>query len=148
MTKSAQTKFEKKLAEVIKNNNDLFVAAFLAEACINSEWGTNSLALFHNYFSLKCSENWSGKIVHHETLTEYTRKKRSNVTVDYRAYYSDEEAIADYFLYIRSYHSAMNNIKTLKGACKYIANHFHGSDSDYYKKLLAVIEERKLEKYN
>lgn len=148
MTKSEKTKFEKKLSEVIKKNNDLFVAAFLAEACLNSEWGTNSLALFHNYFSSKCSENWSGKIVHHETFKEYTRKKRSNVTADYRAYDSDEEAISDYFLYIKSYHSAIKNIKTVKGACKYIANHFHGNDSDYAYKLLAVIEERKLEKYN
>lgn len=146
MTKAAQTKFEKKIAALIKDNADVCAVAFLAEACIKSEWGTSPLALFHNYYALKCSENWDGKIVHHETMKEYTRKKHSNVTVDYRAYEDDETAIKDYFLYIKSYHSAMKNVKTVKGACKYIANHFHTNDSHYAEKLLDVIETRKLDK--
>lgn len=122
-------------------------APFIADAIIQSEWGEAPLASFNNIFSLKCSDGWDGQIIHHESMKEYTKKKNSNITCDYRGYETLEDGVNDFFAHCTMYRS-MKTIKTQKAMCATIADKLRATECEYNKKLLQLIEEYKLDKYN
>ena len=78
-------------------------SAVIAQACIESAFGTSSLGYkYHNYFGMKCGNTWKGKSVNLSTKEEYSVGVLTNIKANFRVYDSMAEGVAGYYDFISS----------------------------------------------
>ena len=121
----------------------------IAQAILESGWGTTSLAKVHNYFGLKCGGSWSGKRVSKETGEEYQTGVITTITADFRAYDSMEEGVKGYFEFIN--YSRYSNLKGVTNPFEYIRLiklDGYATSSTYVEKLTNLINQYNLTKYD
>lgn len=90
----------------------LFPSAIIAQACLESAYGTSSLGYkYHNYFGMKCGGSWTGKSVNMTTKEEYKPGTLTTIKDNFRAYDSIEDGVKGYFDFI-----SKPRYQNLKGA--------------------------------
>ncbi len=125
-------------------------SAIIAQACIESAWGTSSLASrYHNYFGMKCGRGWKGKSVNLKTKEEYTTGTLTTIKDNFRIYDSMEEGIKGYFKFISS--SRYANLKSATTAKQYLARikaDGYATSSTYVTTCMNVITKYNLKQYD
>ena len=101
---SAQLDFIKQISPFIQKYAPKYgikvCSPIIAQAVIESRYGTSGLAKYHNYFGLKAGSNWKGKTVVKSTKEEYTVGTLTDIKATFRAYDSMEEGVIGYFEFI------------------------------------------------
>lgn len=83
------------LAQQCAKGTGLFASLMIAQACLESANGQSVLSkLFHNYFGIKASEGWIGKVATMST-TEFEHGHDISVKQPFRAYASIEDGFKD-----------------------------------------------------
>lgn len=148
-----QAKFINRLAKVAQQigaQYDLYPSVIIAQAALESDWGTSELgsAPYFNLFGVK--GYFAGKTVNKPT-SEYTvNGKKYQINSNFRRYSNDLEALQDYAqtltdpLYI-SVHR--HYAKTYRDATKALVGKY-ATDPHYNQKLNQLIEEYQLTRYD
>lgn len=111
------TENQKKFVETIYNELKLCAPSYrlkcypviLAQAIIESSWGTSILAKYNNFFGLKCGKYWKGSRVNIPTK-EFINGKLIMVRSDFRAFDSVKDGVIGYceFLNTKRYVNLKN----------------------------------------
>ena len=96
-------------AEAIRRGY-LVCSPIIAQAIVESRYGESGLAVFHNYFGLKCGSAWRGASVNMKTKEEYQPGTLTTIRDNFRAYPSMEAGVAGYFDFIST--KRYENLKT------------------------------------
>ena len=97
-----------------------FPSAIIAQACIESGYGTSSLAYrWHNYFGIKWWRNCGRSAVNLSTKEEYTPGVLTSITAGFAVGKDMEDGVRMYFEFIQR-NSRYNNLKSAVSSKNYI----------------------------
>lgn len=116
--------------------NILVASPIIAQAIVESGWGTSNLSKHFNYFGLTCGSSWKGQRV-------------SGTKQDFRAYGTMTAGIRGYFEFLDTQRYA--NLKGVQDPETYIDNLIadgYCDDKGYKEQLMAVIEKYNLRQYD
>lgn len=148
--------FIKKIAPIVQRIAPKYklysYSAIIAQACLESGYGTSAKAQKHNYFGLKYRE---GRLNCHSGIFTDTSKEQ-NADGSYRTIETQWYAFSGMESCVEGYCQFVNiaNYKALKGvtdARKYleaIKAAKYASDKDYVDKVMAVVQKYNLTKYD
>lgn len=120
-----------------------FKSVAIAQAALESGWGTSQLASKNNnYFGIVADSSWNGKII----------KFNSN-GLTYRAYDSINDSVKDYVRFLNVNQRYKNNgvfdAKNYKEQAKALQNAgYAGNSSTYADNLIQIIENNNLYKFD
>lgn len=143
-------------AQVVAKKNKLYASVMIAQAALESGYGNSDLASAPNYnlFGIKGSSK--GRSVNMATMEESAAGDYYPIRSNFRAYDSYKESLEDYATLIRKgisgnpeiYKDAwQENAKNYRQATKSLTG-VYATDSDYHRKLNAIIVAYKLTKYD
>ena len=148
-----QAAFIKTVAPIIqrlaKERGYQVVSPIIAQACLESGYGTSGLAKYHNYHGLKCGPYWKGKSVNMKTKEEYSPGTLTTISDNFRAFDSMEEGLKGYFDFISTKRYA--NLKTATTPKRYlelIKADKYATDSNYVQKNMKVVTDCNLTIYD
>lgn len=120
----------------------------IAQAILESGFGTTDLAQFHNYFGLKASKGWNGK-----TITKQTREsinsKEIYVDAIFRCYDTMNDGVKGYFEFLQ--YPRYDNLKGVTDNHVFVEllkQDGYATDERYITKILNIIETYDLSRYN
>ena len=154
MASSAQAKeFIQRIAPIIqeeaKKRGYKLCSPIIAQACIESAFGTSSLGYrWHNYFGMKCGSAWKGRSVNLATKEEYN-SKMVNIRDNFRVYDSMEEGVSGYFDFIST--KRYQNLKNASNAEEYlrfIKADGYATSSSYVNTCMNCVRKYDLEKWD
>lgn len=118
-----------------------FPSAIIAQACIESAYGTSSLGYkYHNYFGMKCGSSWKGKSVNLKTKEEYTVGVLTTIKDNFRVFSTDEEGVAGYFDFISTpRYSNLKNATCPKNYLELLKQDGYATSSTYVNTVNSVI---------
>jgi len=155
MATAAQVKsFISTIAPIIqkyaKLNGYKTCSAIIAQACVESQYGTSQLASkYFNFFGMKCGSSWKGKSVNLSTREEYTAGTLTNIKANFRVYDNMEEGIKGYFQFISvARYSNLIKAKTPKEYLEMIKADGYATSSTYVQTIMNVVTSQKLEVYD
>ena len=97
-----------------------FPSAIIAQACIESGYGTSSLAYrYHNYFGIKWWRGCGRSAVNLSTKEEYTPGVLTSITAGFAVGKDMEDGVRMYFEFIQR-NSRYNNLKSATSSRNYI----------------------------
>ena len=125
-------------------------SAIIAQACIESAFGTSSLGYkYHNYFGMKCGNTWKGKSVNLSTKEEYSVGVLTNIKANFRVYDSMAEGVAGYFDFISSKRYAnLKNAATAEQYLTFIKNDGYATSSTYVNTNMNIVRKYDLTKWD
>lgn len=133
-----------------KRGNKLFSSVVIAQAILESGWGSSVLMMKANaVFGIKAGSNWKGKVYNSSTKEVYNGNY-VNVNAYFRAYNSLEESISDYFNLILNssrYSKALNCDNFLECITE-IRNGGYATDPKYVNKIVSLINQYNLVQYD
>ena len=119
--------------------NGILASLTIAQAILESGWGTSELALYAKaLFGIKADSRWSGP-----TYSKPTQEYNSIwVMGTFRAYGCWEESINDHSLFLRTgtRYTAVIGERDYKKACRAIHQAGYATGADYADKLIKLIE--------
>lgn len=155
MASSAQAKqFIERIAPIIqeeaKRRGYKVCSAIIAQACIESAYGTSSLGYrWHNYFGMKCGSQWKGKSVNLSTKEEYKVGQLTTIRDNFRAYSSMEEGVKGYFDFISTKRYAnLKNANSAKEYLEFIKRDGYATSSTYVNTNMSCINKYNLQKWD
>lgn len=84
------------IAVTVANANGLYPSVMVAQAIVESAWGTSDLAVkAHNYFGIKATKDWTGAI-YNKASGEFINGSTQLVDSDFRSYSSMQAGLNDY----------------------------------------------------
>ena len=121
----------------------------IAQAIIESGWGTSYLAHKNNFFGLKCGRYWNGKSINLPTKEEFIKDKLTTIYDKFRVYDKPADGVKGYceFLMARRY----SNLKDIVDNETYITllcKDGYATSSRYKKTILNLITTYELNKYS
>jgi flagellum-specific peptidoglycan hydrolase FlgJ len=122
----------------------------LAQAILESGWGKSRLAREGNaLFGIKAGKSWTGPRMDCKTFEHYDGK-RTDIVDAFRAYGSWAESVADHGAFLRGLerYKAVIGERDYKKACKAIHAAGYATDPGYADKLIGLIEQYGLTKYD
>jgi len=121
----------------------------IAQAILESGWGTSQLSQrANNLFGIKAFSDWTGKRITLET-TEWYNNEKTVINADFRAYDSFNESIEDHNkLLSYSRYKQLRGENDYKIACRRIYECGYATDPEYGEKLIKIIEENMLYKFD
>lgn len=122
----------------------------IAQAILESGWGSTKLSSFNNFFGLKSGNGWTGKTVRMRTMEEYTRGVLTPIHDDFCVYATPEEGIKGYFEWLNRYrhYDNLKGITDPETFVKTIKADGYATDSQYVEKLMRIINQYGLTKYD
>lgn len=133
-----------------KNYNIYVISPIIAQAILESGWGKSILATkYHNYFGLKCGKYWKGKSVSKNTFEEYEKGVLTPISDNFRIFDTFAEGIKGYFDFINT--KRYSNLKEIANARQYvetIKNDGYATSSTYVDKIMKIIQDNNLTKYD
>lgn len=116
------------------------VSAAIAQACLESGYGTSGLAKYHNYFGLKAGGSWKGSVVNMRTMEEYTVGTLTAITDAFRAYPNMEQGVKGYYDFL-SYarYKTVKNQTTPETYLKEIKAAGYATSSTYVQNNMRVV---------
>jgi len=140
-------------AQSVGEKYNVLPSVIIAQACLESANGESGLAKKgHNLFGVKGS--YKGQSIEMDTR-EYIKGKWLTVKAKFKKYPSWKESITDLcelykngVSWDRNHYKAVIGEKDYKKACQAIQKAGYATDPNYAKKLISIIEEEKLTKYD
>lgn len=138
------------IQEVAKERGYKVCSPIIAQACIESAFGTSKLASkWHNYFGMKCGSSWKGKSVNLATKEEYSVGTLTTIRDNFRAYDSMEAGVVGYFDFVNTKRYA--NLKTAETPEEYLKRikaDGYATSSTYVNTNMSCIKKYDLDKYD
>lgn len=143
-------------ARKLAANNDLYASVMIAQAMIESGWGTSGLASAPNYNLFGIKGSYQGSSVNMGTQEDDGTGNLYSISSDFRKYPSYKESLEDYVSLLRggtSGNSQMyagtwkSNTTSYKDATKYLTGRY-ATDTTYADKLNSVIEKYNLTQFD
>ncbi|HCD07030.1 MAG TPA: hypothetical protein DEQ50_01985 [Lactobacillus sp.] len=143
-------------ARKLASNNDLYASVMIAQAMVESNWGTSGLASAPNYNLFGIKGNYNGSSVNMGTQEDDGTGNLYSISSNFRKYPSYKESLEDYVSLLRggtSGNSQMyagtwkSNTKSYKDATKYLTGRY-ATDTTYAGKLNSVIEKYNLTQFD
>ena len=120
----------------------------IAQACLESAYGTSGLAKYHNYFGLKCGSSWSGPSVNMKTKEEYNSQIVS-IKDNFRVFSSLENGVIGYFDFIsRSRYANLKTATSPRQYLEFIKADGYATISNYVDRNMKVVQQYNLQKYD
>ena len=136
--------------KVAKEKGYPICSTVIAQACIESAYGTSSLGYkYHNYFGMKCGSSWKGASVNMKTKEEYTVGTLTTIRDNFRAYPDMESGIRGYYDFISVKRYA--NLKTATTPQMYaerLKSDGYATSSTYVNTLMNTMRKWNLDKYD
>lgn len=155
-TKTQVNNFIKKLsvlaiAECNKRTKKVLPSICIAQAALETGWGTSSLMTKANaYFGIKATSSWKGKVFNSKTSECYDGSTYTNITACFRAYDSVAESVADYYDLITGlsrYAGAVNETNAEK-CITAIKNGGYATSPTYIKNVMSIVNQYNLTQYD
>ena len=149
---TAQEQFVKIMVEKCQSRCQtakLLPSLCIAQACLESAYGTSDLAVqANNLFGIKAS-NWTGKVYNKQTK-EWDGSKYITITAAFRAYDTMVACVEDYIkkLTTMSRYSNLVGCTDINKACEYIRTDGWATSPTYTSSLLAVVKQFNLTRYD
>lgn len=148
---------QKDFVELIYNNLKEYAPRYhlkcypviIAQAIMESGWGTSHLAYKNNFFGLKCGRYWKGKSVNLQTKEEYAEGTLTKINANFRVYDTPAEGIKGYceFLMARRY-SNLKDIVDNETYINLLCKDGYATSRSYKKGILSLIATYDLNKYS
>lgn len=131
----------------IKNGYKV-ASPIIAQACLESAYGTSGLAKYHNYFGLKCGSSWTGPSVNMSTKEEYNSQIVS-IKDNFRVFSSLEEGIKGYFDFIsRSRYANLKSAINARQYLEFIKADGYATISNYVDRNMRVVQAYNLTRFD
>lgn len=131
-------------------NSRILASLTIAQAVLESASGASGLAKKgNNLFGIKAGTSWKGQMITMPT-TEYVNGKAIKVDASFRKYDSFADSIADHtkLLTTASRYANLLGVTDYKRAALLIRKDGYATDPGYTDKLIAIIEQYGLAKYD
>ena len=151
---SKQTDFISKVAPIIKRYAQQYgfscCSGIIAQACLESAWGTSDKAAHHNYFGLKYR---NGRVSCHSgyfkagSKEEYTKGQLTNIVGSWYKFDSMEKGMEGYFQFITNGPYPVALLKSADNPRSYISllkNAGYATDSNYVESNMRVVDQYNL----
>lgn len=143
-------------ASVIAHENDLYASVMMAQAILESGWGTSRLASAPNYNLFGIKGDYQGQSVNMNTLEDSGGQNYYSIQANFRQYPSYKESLEDYAAVLRNgtnwdslYYSGTwkSNAASYQDATSALTGRY-ATDSAYGSKLNGIIEKNNLTAYD
>ena len=139
------------IAECNKRTKKVLPSICIAQAALETGWGTSSLMTKANaYFGIKATSEWKGKVFNSKTSECYDGTTYTNITACFRAYDSVAESVADYYDLITGlsrYAGAVNETNAEK-CITAIKNGGYATSPTYIKNVMSIVKDYNLTQYD
>lgn len=132
-----------------KLNGYKVVSTIIAQACLESAYGTSSLCNYHNYFGMKCGSSWKGASVNRKTFEEYAPGISTEIRDNFRVYNSMNAGVEGYFKFIAT--KRYQNLKSARNYREYaqmLKDDGYATSSKYVASLCSIVEKYNLGVYD
>lgn len=138
------------IQEEAKKRGYKVCSPIIAQACIESAYGTSSLGYrWHNYFGMKCGSSWKGKSVNLSTKEEYTPGQLTTIRDNFRVYDSMDNGVQGYFDFISTKRYAnLKDATTPKEYLELIKKDGYATSNSYVNTNLSCISQHDLERFD
>ena len=139
------------LAQADMQKSGILASLTIAQAILESGWGTSELATKANaLFGIKADARWSGRAYSKDTKECYDGVTYATITALFRAYDSWAESVTDHsaFLLANKRYAAVVGERDYKAACRAIKAAGYATDPGYPEKLIGLIEKYGLTVYD
>jgi len=139
------------LASADMEQSGILASLTLAQAILESGWGTSVLAVNANaLFGIKADSRWNGRVYSKTTQECYDGVHFVTETALFRAYNSWEHSVSDHSAFLRAStrYAAVIGEKDYKKACNAIHKAGYATDPGYADKLIRLIETYDLTAYD
>jgi len=143
-------------ARKLASNNDLYASVMIAQALVESGWGTSGLASGPNYNLFGIKGDYNGASVNMGTQEDDGTGSLYSISSNFRKYPSYKESLEDYVSLLRGGTSGnsqiyagawKSNTTSYKDATKYLTGRY-ATDTTYADKLNSVIEKYNLTQFD
>lgn len=138
------------IQKVAKDRGYPICSTVIAQACIESAYGTSSLGWkYHNYFGMKCGSAWKGPSVNMRTKEEYSVGTLTTIRDNFRVYPDMESGVNGYYDFISS--KRYSNLKTATTPQMYaerLKSDGYATSSTYVNTLMNTVRKWNLDKYD
>lgn len=130
-------------------NNDLLPSVTLAQAIVESGWGTSSIAVKgFNFFGIKANKEWNGP-----SMDKLTQEVYSGVMVNihqlFRVYGSVKEGVFDHGKFLRRPHySKLWGEKDYEKYCFELKDAGYATDDEYFETITKTVKKYDLTRYD
>lgn len=137
------------LTKLAYKNGYHVVSPIIAQAILESGWGSSMLAEYNNYFGMKANERWSGDYVEMTTQEERKDGTRYTVVAKFRKYKSFKEGMEGYFVFINiPRYDPLRVADDYEEYCDALKACGYATSSKYPENLKRIIEQYKLYAYD
>lgn len=140
----------------LASNNDLYASVMIAQAMVESGWGTSGLASAPNYNLFGIKGDYNGESVNMGTQEDDGTGSLYSISSNFRKYPSYKESLEDYVSLLRGGTSGnsqlyagawKSNTTSYKDATKYLTGRY-ATDTTYADKLNNMIEKYNLTQFD
>lgn len=134
-------------AKTLQKQTSLFASITIAQAILESDWGRSDLAVeANNLFGIKGSFNEQSSIMPTDEVIDGER-----ITIDdsFKKYETIQESMVDHMEFLQGgTYKAIKTSKNYREAASALQNGGYATDPNYAEKLIELIEEFKLNRYD
>ncbi|TNV68850.1 LysM peptidoglycan-binding domain-containing protein [Trichococcus shcherbakoviae subsp. psychrophilus] len=143
-------------ATVIAAQNDLYASVMMAQAILESGWGTSTLSKAPNYNLFGIKGEYNGESINMETLEDSGGQNYYPINAEFRKYPSYAESLQDYAAVLANgtswnptYYAGAwkSNAATYQDATAYLTGRY-ATDTAYSTKLNRIIAQYGLDQYD
>ena len=116
------------------------VSAAIAQACLESAFGTCALSKYHNYFGLKAGSSWKGPVVNMRTMEEYQTGTLTSIVDAFRSYPDMEQGVKGYYDFLSySRYKTVKDQTTPEAYLKEIKAAGYATSSTYVQNNMRIV---------
>lgn len=132
------------------HSSGILASVTIAQAILESNWGKSDLSkLYNNYFGVKASESWTGKVVELPTIECDADGNCYRTTALWRVYDNPLQSLGDHSnLLHNSRYNGVVGEKNYYTAITIIKNGGYATDPNYVDKISNIIETYNLTRYD
>lgn len=137
------------LASEDMKKTGILASLTIAQAILESAWGTSALAQAPNYNLFGIKGAYNGNYCEFNT-SEYLNGKWVTVKAQFRKYPSWAESLADHSALFNTYdrYANLRGCTDYKLACRYVREDGYATDPNYTSKLINIIESNNLTRFD
>ncbi len=137
------------LASEDMKKTEILASLTIAQAILESAWGTSALAQAPNYNLFGIKGAYNGNYCEFNT-SEYLNGKWVTVKAQFRKYPSWAESLADHSALFNTYdrYANLRGCTDYKLACRYVREDGYATDPSYTSKLINIIESNNLTRFD
>lgn len=134
-------------AQALQQQTNLFASITIAQAILESDWGRSDLAVdSHNLFGIKGSFNDQSSTL---PTDEFENGERITIEASFKKYDTIQESMVDHIDFLNGgTYEAVKTSTDYKEAAYALQNGGYATDPHYAEKLIELIEQFKLNKYD